>query len=59
VVDYNGTVMSRLRRPTPTRDNTPGEILTAILATVDELTTAAPRSVGVRAVAHHRRRLRG
>jgi len=50
VVDHNGAVMSRLRRPTPTRDNAPDEILTAILATVDELTAAAPRSVGVRAV---------
>jgi len=50
VVDHNGTVMSRLRRPTPTRDNAPDEILTAILATVEELTAAAPRKAGVRAV---------
>jgi glucokinase len=50
VVDHNGTVVTRLRRPTPTRDNAPDEILTAILATVDELTAAAPQSVGVGAV---------
>jgi len=50
VVDHNGTVVTRLRRPTPTRDNAPDEILTAILATVDELTAAAPQGVGVGAV---------
>jgi glucokinase len=50
VVDHNGTVVTRLRRPTPTRDNAPDEILTAILAMVDELTAAAPQNVGVGAV---------
>ncbi|HEV2928104.1 MAG TPA: ROK family protein, partial [Propionibacteriaceae bacterium] len=50
VVDRDGTVMSRLRRPTPTRDSGPEEVLTAILAAVDELTAAAPRGGGVRAV---------
>lgn len=50
VVDGNGTVTSRLRRPTPTRDSAPDETLAAILTTVDELTAAAPRDVGVRAI---------
>jgi len=50
VVDQHGTVMSRLRRTTPTRGSGPDELLAAILATVDELTAAAPRGVGVRAV---------
>jgi glucokinase len=50
VVDDHGTVLSRLRRPTPTRDHAPDEILAAILATVDELTAAAPPNVGVGAV---------
>jgi glucokinase len=50
VVDHDGTVLSRLRRPTPTRDHAPEEILAAILATVDELTAAAPPNVGVGAV---------
>ena len=50
VVDRDGTVMARLRRPTPPRDNGPDVVLAAMLATVDELTGAAPRSVGVRAV---------
>jgi glucokinase len=43
-------VLSRLRRPTPARGNGPDEVLAAILAAVDELTAAAPGSVGVRAV---------
>jgi len=50
VVDRDSTVRSRLRRPTPARDRGPEEILTAILATVEELTAAAPRDGGVRAV---------
>jgi glucokinase len=50
LVGHDGTVMTRLRRPTPSRDNGPDEVLAAILATIDELTEAAPPSVGVRAV---------
>jgi glucokinase len=49
VVDRDSAVRSRLRRPTPTRDRGPEEVLTAILATVEELAAAAPRG-GVRAV---------
>jgi glucokinase len=45
VVDRDARVVSRLRRPTPPRD--PGEVLAAILATVDELTAAAPGNAGV------------
>ena len=50
VVDHDGTVMARLRRPTPARDNGPDQVLAATLAVIDELLGAAPRSVGVRAV---------
>jgi glucokinase len=50
LVDRDGTVMARLRRPTPPHDNGPDEVLAAILATIDELTGSAPRSDGVRAV---------
>ena len=50
LVDRDGTVMARLRRPTPPHDNGPDEVLAAMLATIDELTGAAPRSDGVRAV---------
>jgi glucokinase len=50
MVDHAGTVLSRRRRPTPARDRPPEEALTAILATVDELTAAAPAGVDVRAV---------
>jgi glucokinase len=50
VIDRDGRVVSRLRRPTPPRDSGPDEVLTAILATVDELTAAAPGSAGVRGV---------
>jgi glucokinase len=50
VVDRQGTVMARLRRPTPPRDHGPDEVLAAALAMVDELTGAAPRPAGVRAV---------
>jgi glucokinase len=42
--------MARLRRPTPPRDHGPDEVLAAALAMVDELTGAAPRPAGVRAV---------
>ena len=48
MVDRDGRVVSRLRRPTPPRD--PGEVLAAILATVDELTAAAPGNAGVNGV---------
>jgi glucokinase len=50
LVDRDGTVVSRFRRPTPARGNGPDEVLTAILAAVDELTAAAPRTAGVRGV---------
>jgi glucokinase len=50
LVDRDGTVMARLRRPTPPHDNGPDEVLAEILATIDELTGSAPRSDGVRAV---------
>lgn len=50
VVGHDGMVMARLRRPTPPRANGAGEVLAAILATIDELTAAAPRGGGVRAV---------
>ena len=42
--------MSRLRRPTPARGGGPDEVLTAILAAVDELTAAAPPNADVRGV---------
>jgi glucokinase len=50
VVDRDARVVSRLRRPTPPRDRGPGEVLAAILATVDELTAAAPGNAGVNGV---------
>jgi glucokinase len=50
LVDRHGTVLTRLRRPTPARDDGPGEVLAAILATLDECTGAAPRSGDVGAV---------
>ena len=50
MVDREGRVVSRLRRPTPPRDRGPDEVLAAILATVDELTAAAPGNAGVNGV---------
>jgi glucokinase len=50
VVDRDGRVVSRRRRATPARDRGAGEVLAAILATVDELTAAAPGGAGVRGV---------
>jgi glucokinase len=50
VVAHDGGVMARLRRPTPPHGNRPDEVLVAILTAIDELTGAAPRSFGVRAV---------
>ena len=50
VVGHDNTVMTRLRRPTPPQKNGPGEVLAEMLATVDELTRAAPPSAAVRAV---------
>lgn len=50
VVDHESTVMARLRRPTPSRDDGPDEVLAATLAVIDELAGAAPRSAGIRAV---------
>ena len=46
LVDHDGSVMARLRRPTPPHDNGPGEVL----ATIDELAGAGPASASVRAV---------
>lgn len=50
VVDRDGTVLARLRRPTPPHDHGPDQVLAAMLATIDELTGTAPRGDGVRAV---------
>ena len=50
MVDRDARVVSRLRRPTPPRDRGAGEVLAAILATVDELTAAAPGNAGVNGV---------
>jgi glucokinase len=50
VVDHESTVMAQLRRPTPSRDDGPDEVLAATLAVIDELMGAAPRSIGIRAV---------
>jgi glucokinase len=50
VVARDGRVLSRLRRPTPPHDRGPGEVLAAILATVDGLTAAAPGNAGVNGV---------
>ena len=50
LVDHDGSVMARLRRPTPPHDNGPGEVLATILATIDELAGAGPAGAGVRAV---------
>jgi glucokinase len=49
LVDRHGTVTTRLRRPTPSRDRGPDRVLAAILATIDEL-TGAPPDAGVRAL---------
>jgi len=50
LVDHDGSVMVRLRRPTPPHGNGPGEVLATILATIDELAGAGPASASVRAV---------
>jgi glucokinase len=50
VVDHDGTVMTRLRRPTPAHDNGPDHVLATTLAMIDGLAGAAPRSFDVRAV---------
>ena len=50
MVDRQATVRSRLRRATPSVTADPGEVVAAILTTVDELRAAAPRGAGVRAV---------
>ena len=49
LVDRHGTVVARLRRPTPPRDDGPGEVLATVLATIDEL-AGAPGSRRVGAV---------
>jgi glucokinase len=46
VVDHDARVLSRVRRPTPSRDHASGEVVAAILAAVDQLRAAAPRGVG-------------
>jgi glucokinase len=48
LVDRHGTVMARLRRPTPSRDAGPDQVLAVIRATIDEL--AGPRRASVLAV---------
>ena len=50
LVDHDGSVMARLRRPTPPHDNGPGEVMATILATIDELAGAGSAGAGVRAV---------
>jgi glucokinase len=50
LVGRDGTVMARLRRPTPPSDNGPDEVLAEILASVDELSRAAAPGAAVRAV---------
>jgi glucokinase len=50
LVDRDGTVMARLRRPTPPHDNGPDKVLAEILAAIEVLTGAAPRNGGVRAI---------
>jgi glucokinase len=50
LVGHDGTVMARLRRPTPPSGNGPDEVLAEILASVDELSGAASPRAGVRAV---------
>ena len=50
LVDHDGSVMVRLRRPTPPHDNGPGEVLATILATIDELAGAESASANVRTV---------
>jgi glucokinase len=50
VVAHDGTVMARLRRPTPPHDNGSDEVLAEALAAIEVLTGAAPRNGGVRAI---------
>jgi glucokinase len=50
LVGHDGTVMTRLRRPTPPSDNGPDEVLAEILVSVDELSRAASQRDAVRAV---------
>ena len=50
LVGHDGTVMARLRRPTPPSDNGPDEVLAEILVSVEELRGAASPGDGVRAV---------
>jgi glucokinase len=50
LVDHDGSVMVRLRRPTPPHDSGAGEVLATILATIDELAGAGPTGASVRAV---------
>jgi glucokinase len=50
LVGHDGTVMARLRRPTPPSDNGPDQVLAEILVSVDELSRAASPRDAVRAV---------
>jgi glucokinase len=50
LVGQDGTVMARLRRPTPASDNGPDEVLAELLVSVEELSGAASAGAGVRAV---------
>jgi glucokinase len=50
VVDRAGTVLARRRRATPSREQGTGEVVTAILAAVQELRAAAPPGASVRGV---------
>jgi glucokinase len=49
LVDRQGTVAARLRRPTPSRDEGPDQVLAEVLATIEELAGAQERR-SVRAV---------
>jgi glucokinase len=49
LVDRQGTVTARLRRPTPSREQGPDQVLAEVLATIDEL-AGTPERPSVRAV---------
>jgi glucokinase len=43
LVDRRGTVVARLRRPTPSRNDGPDQVLAVLLRTIDELAGVPPR----------------